>query len=78
VTPREQTGDCKLYRVILAYDKFANLFCERVNVVCHREMICGNDAFRKRDMRRIELARRNTILISVDAKEKTSTDRERI
>ncbi len=44
---REQTGDCEFYRLILAYDNFTNLLCERVNVLRHSEMIRGNDAFRK-------------------------------
>ena len=43
----EQTGDCEFYRLILAYDNFTNLLCERVNVLRHSEMIRGNDAFRK-------------------------------
>src|SRR5437773_9389534 len=45
---REQTGDCELYRLILAYDNFTNLLCERVNMLRHSEMICGNVAVRKR------------------------------
>jgi hypothetical protein len=48
VAAREQGGDCELYRLILAYDNFTNLLCERVDVFRHSEMICGNDAFRKR------------------------------
>lgn len=44
---REQTGDCEFYRLILAYDNFTNLLCERVNVLRHSETIRGNDAFRK-------------------------------
>jgi hypothetical protein len=48
VASREQTGDGELHRLILAYDNFTNLLCERVNVLRHSEMICGNDAFRKR------------------------------
>src|SRR6266487_2088254 len=48
VTTREEAGDCELYRLILAYDNFANLLGERVNVVRHSEMICGNVAVRKR------------------------------
>jgi NAD(P) transhydrogenase beta subunit len=44
---REQTGDCEFYRLILAYDNFTNLLCERVNLLRHSEMIRGNDAFRK-------------------------------
>ena len=44
---REQTGDCEFYRLILAYNNFANLLCERVNMLRHSEMIRGNDAFRK-------------------------------
>ena len=49
VAAREQTGDCEFYRVILTYDNFTNLLCERINVICHsKEMICGNDRVRKR------------------------------
>ena len=44
---REQTGNCEFYRLILAYDNFTNLLCERVNVLRHSETIRGNDAFRK-------------------------------
>jgi hypothetical protein len=44
---REQTGDCEFYRLILAYDNYTNLLCERVNVLRHSETIRGNDAFRK-------------------------------
>src|SRR6266478_2899524 len=44
---REQTGNCEFYRLILAYDNFTNLLCERVNMLRHSEMIRGNDAFRK-------------------------------
>src|SRR5213592_4557627 len=45
----EQTGDCEFYRLILTYDNFTNLLCERINVICHsKEMICGNDRVRKR------------------------------
>ena len=35
----EQTGDCELYRLILAHNDFTNLLCERVNVIRHS----GND-----------------------------------
>ena len=44
---REQTRDCELYRLILAYDNFANLLYERVNVIRHRAIICGNSPVRK-------------------------------
>ena len=44
---REQTGDGEFYRLILAYDNFANLLRERLNVVSHPEMICGNAVLRK-------------------------------
>ena len=50
MTAREQTGHSELYCLILAYNDFTNLFCEGVNVVGHGEMICGNDALRKRDI----------------------------
>ena len=50
VAAREQTGDSELNCLILAYNDFTNLFCEGVNVVGHSEMICGNDALRKRDI----------------------------
>jgi hypothetical protein len=49
MTAREQTGDRKFYRLILAYDNFTNLLGEGVNVVSHSEMICGNVALRKQD-----------------------------
>jgi hypothetical protein len=47
MTTREQTGDRKFNRLILAYDNFTNLLRERVNVVGHSEIICGNAAIRK-------------------------------
>jgi hypothetical protein len=50
VAAREQTGDSELNCLILAYNDFTNLLCEGVNVVGHSEMICGNDALRKRDI----------------------------
>jgi len=43
----EQTCDRELYRLILAYDNFANLLYERVNVVRHCTIICGNSPVRK-------------------------------
>jgi hypothetical protein len=52
VAAREQGGDCELYRLILAYDNFTNLLCERVDVFRHSEMICGKDKVRKRDVRK--------------------------
>jgi hypothetical protein len=66
MTAREQTSDCELNCLILAYDYFTNLLRESVNVVRHSEIICGNDAIRKQDMRRFlklrsrEAARRGT------------------
>jgi hypothetical protein len=53
---REQTGNSEFYRLILAYDNFTNLCCEGANVVRHPEMICGNDALRKQDMRKMTSA----------------------
>ncbi len=47
---REQAGDCELYRLILSNNNFTNLLCERVNVVRHSEMICGNGMVSKRDI----------------------------
>ena len=47
---REQAGDRKLYRLILAYNDFTNLLRESVNVIGHSAMICGNNAFRKHDV----------------------------
>ena len=47
VAAREETGDCELYRLILAYDNFTNLLRGRVNVIRHSGMICGNDIVRK-------------------------------
>ena len=44
---REQTGDSELYRLVLAYNDFTNLRRERLNVIGHAGMICGNNAFRK-------------------------------
>ena len=48
----EQTSDREFYGPVLAYDNFANLLRESVNVIGHSEIICGNDAIRKQDMRR--------------------------
>lgn len=48
----EQTGDSEFYRLVLAYDNFTNLLREDVKVVGHPEIICGNDAIRKQDVRR--------------------------
>jgi hypothetical protein len=53
MTAREQTGDRKLNRLILAYNDFTNLLRERVNVIGHWAMMCGNDDLRKHDMRKI-------------------------
>jgi hypothetical protein len=47
MTTREQAGNSKLYRLVLAYNNFTDLFCEGVNVVGHAAMICGNGALRK-------------------------------
>jgi hypothetical protein len=56
VTACEQTSDCKLYRLILADDNFANLPYEGINVVCHSRMIRKNDAIRKRHMPKMHLS----------------------
>ena len=48
---REQAGDRELYRLILAYNDFTNLPRERLNVIGHSGMICGNNPFRKQDVR---------------------------
>jgi len=53
VTAREQTGDCEFNRLVLSYNNFTNLLCERVNVVGHPEIICGNAAIRKQDMQAV-------------------------
>jgi hypothetical protein len=53
MTPREQTGDSEFNRLVLAYNNFTNLLCEILNVIGHREMICGNAALRKQDMQAI-------------------------
>ncbi len=47
---REQTGDSKLYRLVLAYNDFTNLLRESLNVIGHAGMICGNNVFRKHDV----------------------------
>jgi hypothetical protein len=47
MTAREQTGDRKFYRLVLAYDNFTNLLREGLNVIGHSGMICGNNGFRK-------------------------------
>ena len=47
MTAREQTGDRELNRLVLAYNDFTNLLRERLNVIGHSEMICGNNGFRK-------------------------------
>ena len=47
---REQTGDSELYRLVLAYNDFTNLFRESVDVIGHSGMICGNNLFRKHDV----------------------------
>src|ERR1044071_2917994 len=44
---REQTGDSGLYRLGLAYNDFTNLLRQRLNVIGHAGMICGNNVFRK-------------------------------
>jgi hypothetical protein len=44
---REQTGDSELYRPGLAYNDFTNLLRERLNVIGHPGLICGNNVFRK-------------------------------
>src|SRR4029453_10079661 len=51
MTAREQTGDGEFNRLVLSYNNFTNLLCESVNVVGHPEIICGNAAIRKQDMR---------------------------
>ena len=43
----EETGDCELDRLILAHNDFTDLFCERVNIIRHGAIICGNAPFRK-------------------------------
>jgi len=45
----EQAGDRELYRLVLAYNNFTNLPRERLNVIGHAGMICGNNVFRKHD-----------------------------
>ena len=50
MTAREQTGDRELYRLVLAYNDFTNLLRERLNVIRHCGMICGDNAFRKHDV----------------------------
>jgi len=50
VTAREQTGDRELNRLVLAYNDFTNLPRERLNVIGHSGMICGNNVFRKHDV----------------------------
>ena len=45
----EQTGDSELYRLVLAHNDFTNLVRERLNVIGHAGMICGNNVFRKHD-----------------------------
>ena len=47
---REQTGDSEFYRLVLAHNDFTNLPRERLNVVGHAEMICGNNGFSKHDV----------------------------
>ena len=48
---REQAGDRELDRLVLAYNDFTNLPRERLNVIGHSGMICGNNPFRKQDVR---------------------------
>ena len=48
---REQTGDGELYRLVLAYNDFTNLLRENLNVIRHSGTICGDNAFRKHDVR---------------------------
>ena len=36
--------------MVLAYDDFTNLPRERLNVIGHSGMICGNNVFRKHDI----------------------------
>ena len=50
MTACEQTGHRELYRLVLAYNDFTNLPRERLNVIGHSGMICGNNAFRKHDV----------------------------
>ena len=49
MAPREQAGNSKLYRLVLANDDFTNLLRESLNVIGHAGMICGNNVFRKHD-----------------------------
>ena len=67
----EQTGDCELYRLILAYDNFANLLCEGINVIRHSGMICGNDTVRKQGYAEIHS-------INLTGEEDAASGRERI
>ena len=50
MTACQQTGDSKLYRLVLANDDFTNLLRESLNVIGHAETICGNNALRKHDV----------------------------
>src|SRR6266487_7142775 len=56
MTAREQTGDSEFYRLVLSYNNLANLLGESVNVLAHPEIICGNDALRKQDLRGVDLS----------------------
>ena len=49
MAPREQAGNSKLYRLVLANDDFTNLLRESLNVIGHAGTICGNNVFRKHD-----------------------------
>jgi hypothetical protein len=49
MAPREQAGNSKLYRLVLANDDFTNLLRESLNVIGHAGTICGSNVFRKHD-----------------------------
>ena len=51
---REQAGDGELYRLVLTYDDFTNLLRESLDVIRHSGTICGNNTFRKHDVRGVE------------------------
>src|SRR5438045_2510210 len=62
---REQTGDSELYRLVLAYNDFTNLFRESLDVIGHSGMICGNNVFRKQGYAKTDgLAQRTSAPIS--------------
>ena len=51
VATREQTRHGELYRLVLSHNHLANLLYERVNMVRHASIICGNNARRKHPFR---------------------------